>query len=298
MGRVDLTAGFAVLAAGLLLALTALALAIVAFSLVWMEGRRGLSLAVKGFVLALAVLVWPGYLAVKAVVLPQLNDVSTDIDDPPASRVRAPPSGARWLIPGEVPARRASASASPIRRRAALYRSGAGGGLRHVRKAATAPADRRCLAPNGRIGASRIDHRDRTLIMRFPTINGPAAASRRRHTHRHALGVATASTIFGANAARVTRFVEKFRPRRRREAKRGGGCHLHVRLRAQRHLVRCGGVAVERGRPSHARCRAATRSSYGRTHRAGGAPYKATPALMGFGTISAMVVSPAARRPK
>src|SRR5438309_608487 len=62
-GRVELTAGFAVLAAGLLIAFAALVLAVVAFVLIWMDGRRGLILAVWGFVLSLAVLGWPGLLA-------------------------------------------------------------------------------------------------------------------------------------------------------------------------------------------------------------------------------------------
>ena len=75
---------FAAAVAGIGVAFAALVLAITAFVLIWIDGRRGLVLAVWGFLLSVALLGWPGFLAAKAVYFPQLTDISTDIDDPPA----------------------------------------------------------------------------------------------------------------------------------------------------------------------------------------------------------------------
>jgi uncharacterized protein (DUF1499 family) len=214
MGRVDLAAGFAVLAAGLMLALTALALAIVGFSLIWMEGRRGLSLAVKGFVLALAVLVWPGYLAVKAVVLPQLNDVSTDIDDPPAfSRSRAALAARDGRIPGDVPAETRQRQRIAYPAVVPLYVDLAPEETYEiVRKAATVLGWQivDTAVPGGRIGAGRLDAVDHTLVMRFPD---DVTVRLRPRADGTRIDVRSASRYgqhdFGANAARITRFLEE-----------------------------------------------------------------------------------------
>jgi uncharacterized protein (DUF1499 family) len=214
LGRVDLAAGFAVLAAGLLLALLALALAIVAFSLVWMEGRRGLSLAVKGFVIAVALLAWPGYLAVKAVVLPQLNDVSTDIDDPPSfSRSRAALAARDGRVPGDVPAETRQRQRTAYPAVVPLYLDLAPEeAYEMVRKAATVLGWQvvDSALPGGRIGIGRLDAIDRTLIMRFPDDITVRLRPRADGTR---IDVRSASRYgqhdFGANAARITRFLEE-----------------------------------------------------------------------------------------
>ncbi|HEX2508925.1 MAG TPA: DUF1499 domain-containing protein, partial [Microvirga sp.] len=61
MGRVDYGAGFVVMGAGLSLAMLAVVLAVLAFIRIWQEGRRGLSSAVKGMLIATAVLAYPAW---------------------------------------------------------------------------------------------------------------------------------------------------------------------------------------------------------------------------------------------
>src|SRR5829696_4260898 len=101
---VDFLPGFVSLAAALGVAVAAVLLAFAAFVRIWMEGRRGVGEAVKGLVLALVILAYPGLYALRALTLPALNDISTDIDDPPAfSRSRASLEARNGRLPPDVP---------------------------------------------------------------------------------------------------------------------------------------------------------------------------------------------------
>ena len=100
---VELMPGVAALVAGLFLAVEAAGLALFAFVRIWMEGRRGLGMAIRGLVLALLILGYPGYFAVRALIRPPLNDISTDIDDPPTfSRSRAALEARGGRVPPDV----------------------------------------------------------------------------------------------------------------------------------------------------------------------------------------------------
>lgn len=80
----------AVMAAGAGLALLALLLAVAALVQIWNIGARGLSQAVTGLLLALALLIGPAALAVQAGRTAPLRQVSTDLSAPPHfSRARA-----------------------------------------------------------------------------------------------------------------------------------------------------------------------------------------------------------------
>jgi uncharacterized protein (DUF1499 family) len=50
---------------------------------IWRTGRRGARVAWLGFFLAIGLLAYPGWLAAKAVRLPLLADVTTDLAEPP-----------------------------------------------------------------------------------------------------------------------------------------------------------------------------------------------------------------------
>src|SRR5215207_3874899 len=96
---VDFLPGFVSLAAALGVAVAAVLLAFAAFVRIWMEGRRGVGEAVKGLVLALVILAYPGLYALRALTLPALND----IDDPPAfSRSRASLEARNGRLPPDV----------------------------------------------------------------------------------------------------------------------------------------------------------------------------------------------------
>src|SRR5687767_10193947 len=83
LGRVDYNAGFVVMGAGLALAALAVVFALMAFVRIWQEGRRGLGSAVRGIAIAVAVLAYPSWFAVKGATLPAINDVTTDTENPP-----------------------------------------------------------------------------------------------------------------------------------------------------------------------------------------------------------------------
>ena len=73
-----------VFGAALTLAFLAILLAAAAAVVIWRTGRRGAGQAGVGFVLALALVAYPAYLTLRAVALPPLADVSTDLDQPPS----------------------------------------------------------------------------------------------------------------------------------------------------------------------------------------------------------------------
>ncbi len=88
-------AGVAVLAVALAVAVAALGFAVRAAVVIWQKGWRGTGRALGGFVLALLILAYPSYLASRAMRLPWLNDVSTDLVAPPPFSASASARAAR-----------------------------------------------------------------------------------------------------------------------------------------------------------------------------------------------------------
>ena len=83
-GALEPANAIVVFGASLILACLAALLSGTAAVVIWRTGRRGAGPAAAGLVLALALLVWPARLAVEALALPAINDVSTDLDTPPS----------------------------------------------------------------------------------------------------------------------------------------------------------------------------------------------------------------------
>ncbi len=97
--------GVVVYSAALLLACLAAVAAFGACVAIWRHGGPGLRYAVRGALLALAVVAPAAFFGALALSLPMLNDVSTDIADPPSfGRSRAAVDGRRGLIPPEYAA--------------------------------------------------------------------------------------------------------------------------------------------------------------------------------------------------
>jgi uncharacterized protein (DUF1499 family) len=69
--------------AALVFAAAAVLLSIGAGITIWIDGRDGLGHVVTALLISAALLAYPGYLAVKALRLPMINDVTTDPYDPP-----------------------------------------------------------------------------------------------------------------------------------------------------------------------------------------------------------------------
>ena len=82
-GLIDTPGTFAVMAIGFLSAALAVIAALAAFVAIWLSGARGAGAALRGLVLGLVVLALPTYGAWKVVTEPRLNDISTDLANPP-----------------------------------------------------------------------------------------------------------------------------------------------------------------------------------------------------------------------
>jgi uncharacterized protein (DUF1499 family) len=79
-GAVEPAGALAVLGSSLVLACLAGLLSATAAIVIWRTGRRGAGIAFVGLLLALALLAYPAFLSWRAIVLPEIHDVSTDLD--------------------------------------------------------------------------------------------------------------------------------------------------------------------------------------------------------------------------
>jgi hypothetical protein len=79
----DATPTYAVLALGFSLAALAVIAAVAAFAAIWRDGRKGVGAATRGLVIGALVLSFPAVAAWRIVNYPRLNDISTDLVDPP-----------------------------------------------------------------------------------------------------------------------------------------------------------------------------------------------------------------------
>jgi uncharacterized protein (DUF1499 family) len=213
-GRVDYTAGFVVLGTGLALALLSIVLSGMAFIRIWQEGRRGFGSAVRGALIAVLILAYPSWFAVKALTLPPINDVSTDTENPPTfSRSRAALDARGGRVPPEVPAadrelqREAYVQIAPITLDLPPEEA-----FEIVRKAAENRGWQiiEAVKPGGRLGLGRLDAVDRTFLLRLPddiTIRLRPRADGTRIDIRSASR--TGAHDLGQNAARIRAFLDE-----------------------------------------------------------------------------------------
>ena len=207
--------GVAALVAGLFLAVEAAGLALFAFVRIWMEGRRGLGMAIRGLVLALA--------------HPRLSRLFR--------RPRADPAAAQRHLDRHRRSARLLALARRARgaRRPHPAGRGAGGArassARPIRRSRRSPSICRprrpstssarprqsrgwqvieAARPGGRVGLGRLEAVDRTFLLRLPddiTVRIRPRADGAR------IDVRSASRIgkhdLGQNAQRIQRFLEE-----------------------------------------------------------------------------------------
>jgi uncharacterized protein (DUF1499 family) len=211
LGGVPPLNGVVAYSAALFAACLAAAAAIGAFATIWRHGGPGLRFAVRGLVLAVLVAgpaVWFGALALR---LPAINDIATDLADPPSfGRSRAAVEGRKGLIPPEFgPAtveehRAAYTDLQPL----ILDQSPEEAMLLALRAATNLGWTIHDSAPpTGRTGAGRIEASARTLIFGFtddvtirirPALNETRVDLRSRsRVGRH---------DFGTNAQRIKAF--------------------------------------------------------------------------------------------
>ncbi len=89
-GALEIVPALATFGAALVFAGLAILTALAAFVTIWRHGYSGLGRAVLGLLFGLALLAYPGYLAVLAYKLPAISDVSTDTGNPPRFEALAP----------------------------------------------------------------------------------------------------------------------------------------------------------------------------------------------------------------
>ena len=211
---IDPLIGLVILAAGAIFSLLALLLSAAAAVAIWRTGCKGTAMALAGLALGTMVLAYPAYLAARAVRLPLLNDVSTDIADPPEFARSAKALAARGATtPGEVaPAtRRAQVAAYPGVQPKVIDAEG-DEAFQLVLKTAAARGWRIVdqTAPGGRSGLGHIDAVDRTPIMAFPddiTIRLRPLPGQMRIDLRSASRYGRHD--FGTNARRIEAFMEE-----------------------------------------------------------------------------------------
>lgn len=97
-------AAFAAFASGLGIAVIAILLGAAALVVVWTTGLRGGVRAVAAIAIALSVLAGPAYVAARGFGAPVLNDVATDLADPPAfTRAVRDRTPGDLPVPGPIP---------------------------------------------------------------------------------------------------------------------------------------------------------------------------------------------------
>ncbi len=79
----DLYSAIAVVSFAMFLAALALVVAVFACINIWREGVNGARMTLFAVSVSIALLAWPVFLALKSFQLPRLNDISTDIGQPP-----------------------------------------------------------------------------------------------------------------------------------------------------------------------------------------------------------------------
>jgi uncharacterized protein (DUF1499 family) len=179
---------------------------------IWRTGRRGAGVAFVGLLLALALVAYPAYLSWRAISLPTLNDVSTDLETPPsflrsahaleARNGRTPPETSPQAREAQ---KRAYPNVQPI-----LVDMEVNEAYQLALQAAKARGWRivDAIAPSVREGVGHIDASEKSLFLGFVddiAIRIKPLANQTRIDIRSASRVGRHD--FGANAQRIEKFA-------------------------------------------------------------------------------------------
>jgi uncharacterized protein (DUF1499 family) len=212
--RAEPPATLAVFAAALALGAVAALLALAGLSVVWRLGRKGAREAITALLLVAALFAWPARMAIEALRLPPISDVTTDLVEPPAfsrsARAQAARAGRIRDLPDEATRdmqRRAWPDLEPV-----ILDVEPEQAFRQALRAAQAMGWRivEQTRPGGRTGAAQIEATDRTpllglpddIVIRLRPLVGQTRVDIRSASRygRHDLG---------ANARRVRAFIEE-----------------------------------------------------------------------------------------
>ncbi len=206
--------GLAALGSGFVLALLTLLLAAVAGVMIWNHGLKGVSRTALAALVAASMLALPAWLGAQMLTLPALNDITTDIDDPPSfSRSRAALAARGGHVPRErdraerLPQRDAYQRLIPIitdlSAEEAYALAGRAATLMGWRIIERSP-------PGGRSSAGRIEAVATTRILRF---QDDVTIRIRPRVDGARIDIRSASRVgrhdLGANARRIQAFADE-----------------------------------------------------------------------------------------
>jgi uncharacterized protein (DUF1499 family) len=210
-GRIEAGALLATALATALLTVLALLLACLAFIRIWQDGHRGIGIAGRAFILAAALMAYPAYLVVSTLGLPRINDISTDLNDPPSfSRSRAAIAARDGHIPiDQAPQTRALQRAGYPGLVPILVERSPDDAFEAVKEAARLLRWQviEAIPAGGRSTIARLDAIDRTMLLRFAddiTIRVRPVATGARVDIRSVSRIGRFD--FGANAVRIAQF--------------------------------------------------------------------------------------------
>jgi uncharacterized protein (DUF1499 family) len=206
--------GIAMVTLGVVLAAAAVAVAMVSGIEIWRHGYSGLLRLFRAVMVAMLLLAYPALLASRALQLPVLNDISTDIADPPVFSTTPSVVAARGgYSPPDIDRRLRNAQerAYPAVKTLVLE-SDPEDAFQLVRDAVKTLKWRVVeeVRPDDNRGLGRIDAIDETRLMRFRddiTIRLRWTGSETRVDIRSASRVGRHD--FGANARRILRLMQQ-----------------------------------------------------------------------------------------
>ena len=212
LGAAEPAGALAVLGASFVLACLAALLSASAGVVIWRTGRRGAGVAFVGFLLAAALLAWPAWYSWRALSLPTINDVSTDLETPPSfmrsTKALLARDGATPAPAGEAEReaqRRAYPEVQPILLDMELTEA-----YQLALQTAKARGWRivDSIAPSVREGVGHIDAIDKSL---FLGLADDIAIRVKPSGNQTRIDIRSASRIgrhdFGANAARIKKYA-------------------------------------------------------------------------------------------
>ncbi|MGL5114687.1 MAG: DUF1499 domain-containing protein [Beijerinckiaceae bacterium] len=212
-GGVPASNALALLGTGIVLAALALIACGGALASIWRSGAPGAGVALRAAALSALVLAGPAWFAAKAVSLPVLNDVTTNIDDPPSfARSRAALGARGGYQPPEFDPSRGPEIQAAYRDLAVIVveldaADAFDLALRTATELGWTITD--STPPGGRTGSGRIEAISRSTLYRFEddvTIRIKSGAGESQIDLRSASRMGRHD--FGANAARIRAFAQ------------------------------------------------------------------------------------------
>jgi hypothetical protein len=209
-------AGLAVFAAGMACGFVSVALSCAAMVTIWRRGSPGLGQAARALVLVALLSAWPAWAMSRAILLPRVNDVTTDIEEPPSfSRSRAALDARGGLQPPEYAGPEPGVSLGPYRDLQTIVLDQTPEEAYRLALRAAGALRWRIIdqaAPGGRSGVGRIDAVAQTFLFRF---SDDVTVRIRAGLNETQVDVRSRSRIgrhdLGANAARVRAFADELR---------------------------------------------------------------------------------------